>query len=80
MATPGRLLSYGLANRHAFEAFGRELDLDRYTPTLPAMSAYGQTFHGGSGASLIALASFAAALTLATAWVLHRRSRPGASR
>ncbi len=80
MATPGRLLSYGLANRHAFEAFGRELDLDRYTATLPAMSAYGQTFHGGSAASLIALASFAAALTLATTWVLHRRSRPGASR
>ena len=31
MATPGRLMSFGLANRHAFEALGRDLDLDRYT-------------------------------------------------
>lgn len=80
MAIPGRLMSYGLANRHAFEALGRELDLDRYTAALPAMSAYGHTFQGGTGASLVALGSFAAALTLATAWVLRRRSRPGAAR
>jgi hypothetical protein len=44
------------------------------------MSAYGDTFHGGTGASLMALASFAIALTVATVWVLDRRSRPGASR
>ena len=80
MALPGRLMSLVLSNRHAFDALGRDLDLDRYTATLPAMSAYGDTFHGGTGASLIALASFAVALTLATVWVLDRRSRPGASR
>ena len=80
MATPGRLMSFGLSNRHAFEALGRNLDLDRYTATLPAMSAYRDTFDGGTGASLIALASMAVALTLATVWVLDRRSRPGASR
>jgi ABC transport system ATP-binding/permease protein len=80
MATPGRLMSFGLTNRHAFEALGRDLDLDRYTATLPAMSAYRDTFHGGTGASLIALALFAAVLTLATVWVLDRRSAPGASR
>jgi ABC-type multidrug transport system ATPase subunit/ABC-type multidrug transport system permease subunit len=80
MATPGRLMSFGLSNRHAFEALGRDLDLDRYTGTLPAMSAYRDTFHGGTSASLIALASFAIALTLATVWVLDRRSRPSASR
>ena len=44
MATPGRLMSFGLSNRHAFEALGRDLDLDRYTATLPAMSAYRDTF------------------------------------
>jgi len=77
MATPGRLISLVLANRHAFEALGRDLHLDRYVAKLPAMSAYGSTFHGGTGASLVALASFAAALTLATVWVLDRRSRPG---
>ena len=80
MAFPGRLMSLVLSNRHAFDALGRDLDLDRYTATMPAMSAYGDTFHGGTGVSLIALASFAVALTLATVWVLDRRSRPGASR
>jgi ABC-type multidrug transport system ATPase subunit/ABC-type multidrug transport system permease subunit len=80
MAAPGRLMSLVLANRHAFEALGRDLDLDRYTATLPAMSAYGNTFQGGTGAALLALASFTAALTLATVWVLDRRSRPGAIR
>ncbi|MGW4094617.1 ATP-binding cassette domain-containing protein [Nocardia sp. NPDC004750] len=80
MAFPGRLISLGLSNRHAFEALGRDLDLDRYTATLPAMSAYGDTFHGGTSASLVALASFAVVLMLATVWVLDRRSRPGASR
>jgi ABC-type multidrug transport system permease subunit len=80
MATPGRLISVVLANRHAFEALGHDLDLDRYITTLPAMSSYGSTFQGGTGAGLVALAAFAAALTLATVWVLDRRSRPGASR
>lgn len=80
MATPGRLMSLVLSNRHAFDALGRDLDLGRYTATLPAMSAYGDTFRGGTGTSLIALASFAVGLTLATGWVLNRRSRPGASR
>ena len=80
MATPGRLMSLALSNRHAFAALGRGLDLDRYTTTLPAMSAYRNTFHGGTAASLIALASFAVVLTLATVWVLDRRSAPGASR
>jgi ABC-type multidrug transport system ATPase subunit/ABC-type multidrug transport system permease subunit len=79
MAVPGRVMSFGLSNRHAFEALGRGLNLDRYTATLPAMSAYRDTFHGGTAASLIALAGFAVALTLATVWVLDRRSRVGAS-
>ena len=80
MATPGRLMSFGLANRHAFEALGRDLDLDRYTSTVPAMAAYGNTFHGGTAGSLIALTAFAAGLTLTTVFVLDRRSRPGTSR
>jgi ABC-type multidrug transport system ATPase subunit/ABC-type multidrug transport system permease subunit len=80
MAFPGRLISLGLSNRHAFEALGRDLDLDRFTATMPAMSAYRETFNGGTGVSLIALASFAVALMLATVWVLDRRSRSSASR
>jgi ABC-type multidrug transport system permease subunit len=80
MAIAGRVMSFGLSNRHAFEALGRDLQLDRYTATLPAMSAYRDTFHGGTGANLIALASMAVVLTLATVWVLDRKSRAGASR
>jgi len=80
MATPGRLMSLVLSNRHAFDALGRELDLDRYTATVPAMSAYHDTFHGGTAASFTALGMFAVVLTLVTAWVLDRRSAPGASR
>ncbi len=80
MATPGRLMSFGLSNRHAFEALGRDLDLDRYTATMPAMSAYRDTFDGGTAHSIIALAVFTILLTLATVWVLDRRSAPGALR
>ena len=79
MAAPGRLMSFGLANRHAFEALGRDLDLDRFTTRMPAMSAYRDTFSGGTTGSLIALGTFAVALTVATVWVLRRRSTPGAS-
>jgi ABC-type multidrug transport system ATPase subunit/ABC-type multidrug transport system permease subunit len=74
MATPGRLMSLVLANRHAFDALGRDLNLDTYAATIPAMSAYRDTFQGGNGASLIALVSLAVVLTMATVWVLDRRS------
>lgn len=74
MALPGRMVSLGLSNRHAFEALGRDLNLDRFTTTMPAMSGYRETFSGGTGASLLALGCFAVALTLATVWVLDRRS------
>jgi hypothetical protein len=37
---------------------------------------YRNTFHGGTAASLIALASFAIALTVTTGRVLDRRTRP----
>jgi ABC transport system ATP-binding/permease protein len=80
MATPGRLMSLGLANRHAFEALGRDLGLDRFTTSLPAMSAYRGTFSGDTTTNLIALAILAAVLTVATVWVLYRRSAPGAAR
>lgn len=76
MAAPGRLMSVVLSNRHAFDALGRQLDLGRYTATVPAMSAYRDTFHGGTVGSLMALAVFAVVLTLATAWVLDRRTSP----
>jgi hypothetical protein len=80
MATPGRLLSLGLANRYSFEALGRGLRLDGFTSTVPSMRAYGDTFSGAVAHSWLTLAGFAAVFALATVWVLHRRCQPGGRR
>ncbi len=77
MATPGRLLSLGLANRYSFEALGRALRLDQLTRTLPTMRAYGDTFYGTVAYRWLLLAGFAGVFALATVWVLRRRSLPG---
>ena len=74
MATPGRLLSLGLANRYSFEALGRGLHLDQFTGTLPSVRAYGDTFAGPVTQRWLVLAAFAVAFALATVWVLRRRS------
>ena len=77
MATPGRWLSLGLANRYSFEALGRGLRLDRFTSTLPTMRAYGDAFAGTVAYRWLVLAGFAMVFALATVWVLRRRSLPG---
>jgi len=77
MAAPGRWLSLGLANRYSFEALGRALGLDRFTGTLPAMRAYGDTFAGVVAYRWLVLAGFAGVFALATVWVLRRRSLTG---
>ena len=76
MATPGRLLSLGLANRYSFEALGRGLRLDQLTSTLPTMRAYGDTFSGTVAYRWLVLAGFTMVFTLATVWVLRRRCVP----
>jgi ABC-type multidrug transport system ATPase subunit len=78
MAAPGRWLSLGLANRYSFEALGHALRLDQFTGTLPAMRAYGDTFSGTVAARWLVLAGFTMVSTLATVWVLRRRSVPRA--
>ena len=78
MATPGRLLSLGLANRYSFEALGRGLRLDQLTRTLPTMRAYGDTFSGTVAYRWLVLAGFTMVFTLATVWVLRRRCLPRA--
>src|SRR5262249_44863994 len=77
MAAPGRWLSLSLANRYSFEALGRALGLARFTGTLPAMRAYGDTFAGTAAYRWLVLAGFAGFFALATVWVLRRRSLPG---
>ena len=78
MATPGRLLSLGLANRWSFEALGRGLRLDRLTGTSETMRPYGEAFSGAVAQRWLVLAGFAVVFALATLWVLHRRSRAAA--
>jgi ABC transport system ATP-binding/permease protein len=78
MALPGRLVSMGMANRHAFEGLGQGLDLDSYAAVLPSMGTYGDTFSGSPLHSWLILAGFTAICLAATVLVLHRRSRPTA--
>jgi ABC-type multidrug transport system ATPase subunit len=77
MALPGRVLSLGMANRHAFEALGRALELDGYAASVSSMGAYGDAFSGSPVQSWLVLAGFATTFVLATSIVLGRRSRPG---
>jgi len=77
MATPGRWLSLGLANRYSFEALGRALRLDQFASTLPTMRAYGDTFSGTVTYRWLVLAGFAWVFALATVLVLRRRCLPG---
>jgi ABC transport system ATP-binding/permease protein len=74
MAWPGRMLSHGLANRHAFEALGRTLGLDAAAAGSTS-DAYGDAFAGSPVPSWLILLAFTAATLAATAAVLHHRSR-----
>jgi ABC-type multidrug transport system ATPase subunit len=76
MAGPGRLISFGMANRWAFESLGRVLPLDRETGGSTVV-AYADAFGGSAVAGWAVLFGSAVALIVATAWVLRRKSRPG---
>jgi ABC-type multidrug transport system ATPase subunit len=76
MAAPGRLISFGMANRWAFESLGRVLPLDREAGGTTVV-AYADAFGGSAVAGWVVLLGSAVALVVATAWVLHRKSRPG---
>ena len=76
MDTPGRAISAVMANRHAFEALGRGLDLDQYKAAVPSMAAYRNTFGGDLTSSWLVLAGFTALFLLATVVVLRWRSLP----
>ena len=69
MAAPGRAMSYGLANRWAFESLGRALGLGR-------LAAPGQhaAFAGSPAVGWVVLAAFVVALLGATVAVLARRA------
>jgi ABC transport system ATP-binding/permease protein len=76
MAAPGRLISFGMANRWGFESLGRLLPLDVETGGAGVVP-YAGAFGGSAVIGWAVLAGSAAALTVATMWVLHRKCRPG---
>jgi hypothetical protein len=67
MAGPGRAISFGLANRWAFESLGRALQLDWLVPQRAA-------FAGSPVQGWVVLASFVALLLAATVAVVARRA------
>jgi ABC transport system ATP-binding/permease protein len=77
MAAPGRVISFGITNRWAFEALGRGARLDT---RVPGATAYRDAFTGSAMVGWIVLAVSAFALTIATVYALQRRCRPGRSR
>jgi ABC-type multidrug transport system ATPase subunit len=76
MAAPGRLISFGMANRWAFESLGRLLPLDVGTGG-GSVVAYADAFSGSALIGWAVLAGSAVGLTVATMWVLERKCRPG---
>jgi ABC-type multidrug transport system ATPase subunit len=72
LSAPGRAISVLMANRWAFEALGRVLDIDT---TAAGLTGYRQAFGGSSASAWLLLASFAVLLTVATVAVLDRRCR-----
>jgi len=76
MATPGQVISLGMANRWAFESLGRVLPLGGETASATS-AAYADAFGGPVLTGWAILAGSAVAFTLATVWVLDRKTRPG---
>ena len=73
MALIGRLASYGMTNRWAFETLGRILPLDPSTGD-PALTPYADALTGSPMTGWIVLAATAVLFTTATMVVLRRRS------
>jgi ABC-type multidrug transport system ATPase subunit len=73
MAPPGRVISFGMANRWAFEALGRVLPLHPDEGG-PAMAPFAEAFSGPALTGWLVLTAMAAVLTGATVAVLRRRS------
>jgi hypothetical protein len=76
MAAPGRAISFGMANRWAFEALGRGLHVGSGRNTT-AMAGYSHAFAGSALSGCVVLASLAVVFGVATIGVLRYRTRRG---
>jgi hypothetical protein len=73
MAFVGRLMSYGMTNRWAFETLGQLLPLDPSSGD-PSLAPYASTFNGSAMTGWVILTATAVLFTSATVAVLRRRS------
>lgn len=73
MVLPGRVISYGMTDRWAFESLGRLLPFGT-TGGDPALLRYAGALHGPAAVGWAVLAATATVLTGATVVVLRRRS------
>jgi ABC-type transport system involved in multi-copper enzyme maturation permease subunit len=81
MAVVGRVISYAMTNRWAFEGLGNSLGVARLWATgrsplgPPLLASYGTTFDRAVGADWLILAGFTVAFFAATITVVIRRTR-----
>ena len=74
MAAPGQAISFGMANRWAFESLGRGLDVGA-EGTGSAMTSYADAFTGSALTGWVVLASLGVLFAVATAGILAARTR-----
>ncbi len=74
MAAPGQAISFGMANRWAFESLGRGLDVGT-EGTGSALTSYADAFTGSALTGWVVLASLAVLFAVATAGILAARTR-----
>jgi hypothetical protein len=74
MATPGQAISFGMANRWAFESLGRGLDLES-SDTASALASYADAFTGSALTGGAVLTSLAVLFAVASVWVLASRTQ-----
>jgi ABC transport system ATP-binding/permease protein len=74
MAAPGRAISFGMANRWAFESLGRGLHIDT-AGSGPAIPTYTDAFTGSAFTGGAVLAALGVVFAVATVGVLAARTR-----
>jgi hypothetical protein len=74
MATPGQAISFGMANRWAFESLGRGLDIDTGRAAT-AIRGYADAFTGSVLTGWVVLASLGALFAVAAIAILAARTR-----
>ena len=73
MAAPGRAISFGMANRWAFEALGRGIHVEA-GPTAAGVTSYADAFTGSASTGCAVLAALGVVFAIAAVGVLASRT------